>query len=212
MIRQCRPFLAFNNARLRKELEPYDKLSWWGAQPLHDSYTPQFYLNGKEICRPGQYFKMEDVAVPPEAVGPRNEFVHASVRLRFLRAQMTAQHKEGGVGAVEPKVKLDKYDCTAMAGFRLELVKNPAEPKQRYKWVKEVVHNGKPKSVELMEDPLGEDECAMLTDDLADEVRELLDDPARSDKLIGIPLVVEEESAFNPVGMFKKARRYIGFA
>ncbi|KAJ7792754.1 hypothetical protein B0H14DRAFT_3889701 [Mycena olivaceomarginata] len=168
MIRQCRPFLAFNNKRLEKELEPY---------------TFQFYLNGQQIRRPAQYPKMQN----GHEVGPFNESVHMSVRLRLLRARMLAKHKEDGgpVVATEtmglkvdpdkegsPSMVLssdlfDNYDCKAMAGFRLELV-DPSKPGGGYKWVK-----GK---VELMEDQLGEDERNMLDK----RVRELLDDPAKN--------------------------------
>jgi hypothetical protein len=169
MIRQCRPFLAFNNKRLEEELEPYEALPWWGAQPLHNSYTPEFYLNGQEIRRPGQY-------PDGQKVGVFNEFVHASVWLRLLRARMLKHKKDGGrVGETEmmglrqegTEDLSDKYDCKAMAGFRLELP-DPTKPGDGYKWVK-----GK---VVLEEDQLGEDERNMLDK----RVRELLDDPAKN--------------------------------
>ncbi|KAJ6504982.1 hypothetical protein C8R45DRAFT_923284 [Mycena sanguinolenta] len=218
MIHQCRPFLAFNNKRLEKELEPYKALPWWGAQPLHDSYTIQFRLNGQEIRRPGQYFEMQDVAKPLNAVGPQKEVVHASVRLRLLRARLMGKHKMGGVRIVEMdtmglKVKRDKegnasmvpsdeYDCTAMAGFRLEL-RNPAEPKEGYKWVKKMDDG---KGVELWEDQLGEDECKLLDDD----VRKLLDDPAKN---VGLqfPAVHAAEPGSKTPGMFDKIRGYLPF-
>ncbi|KAJ7828573.1 hypothetical protein B0H14DRAFT_2594582 [Mycena olivaceomarginata] len=56
-------FLAFNNKRLEKELEPYEALPY---------YTFEFYLNGQEIRRPGQYPKMQN----GQEVNPFNESVH----------------------------------------------------------------------------------------------------------------------------------------
>ncbi|KAJ7806706.1 hypothetical protein B0H14DRAFT_3483888 [Mycena olivaceomarginata] len=177
MVRQCRPFLAFNNKRLEKELEPYEALPWWGAQPLHNSYTFEFYLNGQQIRRPGQYPKMQD----GHEVGPFNESVHASVRLRLLRARMLKHKKDGGRVVETEMMGLkeegtdelsDKYDCKAMAGFRLELI-NPAKPEKGYKWVKKMDGGA---DVELMEDQLGEDERKMLDEG----VRKLLDNPAKN--------------------------------
>ncbi|KAJ6544558.1 hypothetical protein DFH09DRAFT_1389857 [Mycena vulgaris] len=224
MIRQCRPLLAFNNKRLEEELEPYEALPWWGAQPLHNSYTMQFYLNGQQIRRPGQYFKMQDVAVPPHEVGPLKEFVHASVRLRLLRAQMLAEHRENGgpvvetetMGLKEPKEKpdeerypsmvqsdklSDKYDCKAMAGFRLELVDRD-QPSKGYKWVKRM-DDGKP--VELMEDRLGEEERNLLDP----RVRKLLDDPKKNEGLEFPGLHAAETGS---KGMLNKVWGYFGYS
>ncbi|KAJ7208304.1 hypothetical protein GGX14DRAFT_567027 [Mycena pura] len=211
MIRQCRPLLAFNNKCLERELEPYEALRWWGAQPLHDSYTLQFYLNGQEIRRPGQYFEMQDVAAPAE-VGPRNELVHASVRLRLLRARMLETQKKASGRGVENammglRVKADddelsdRYDCRAMAGFRLALV-NPAEPRKGYKWVKKIDGG---KVVELIEDQLGEDERNMLDH----RVRELLDDPAKN---VGVefPELHAAETGSKTPGMLGKVWGYLG--
>ncbi|KAJ7096808.1 hypothetical protein C8R44DRAFT_889413 [Mycena epipterygia] len=45
MIRQCRPHLVLDETRLRKMFSSRDA-EWWGAQPLHDSFTFAFLLNG----------------------------------------------------------------------------------------------------------------------------------------------------------------------
>ncbi|KAF8134082.1 hypothetical protein K438DRAFT_1787381 [Mycena galopus ATCC 62051] len=214
MIHQCSPFLAFNDSRLRKELERHGAQPWWGAQPLHDSFTFKYHLNGQEIRRPGQYFERQGVSVPPNAVSPQKEFVHASVRLRLLRARMLANHKKDNGTVVKTetmglKVELDKegtssmvssdklsdkYDCRAMAGFRLELIK-PAEPKKGYKWVKKMDGG---KVIELMEDQLEEEERNMLDQ----HSRELLDDAAKNDGL-EFP---------EPKGVFNKVWGYFGYS
>ncbi|KAJ7363108.1 hypothetical protein DFH08DRAFT_767398 [Mycena albidolilacea] len=212
MIRQCRPFLAFNNKRLEKELEPDDALLWWGAQPLHNSYTFQFYLNGQEIRRPGQYLKKQKKQDGHE-VGPFNESVHASVRLRLLRAQMLESQKKDGGRVVETEMmglreegtdKLsDKYDCKAMAGFQLELIESNKSEK-RYKWVKKMDGG---ENIELMEDQLGEDELKMLDEG----VRKLLDGPVGDVKL-GFPELHAAETGSKTPGMMNKFWGYLGYS
>ncbi|KAJ7144283.1 hypothetical protein C8R44DRAFT_865236 [Mycena epipterygia] len=125
MICQCRPHLAFDERRLDK-----------------------VFSSGDEWRKPGQYFEMQDVTRLPEAVVPLKEFVHASMRLWLLRTQ----NKEKGGVRVEGKPKTEpsnKYDFEAMAGFKLELV-NHRNPKQGYKWVKKIVHEGKVSEVHAL--------------------------------------------------------------
>ncbi|KAJ7029428.1 hypothetical protein C8F04DRAFT_1043250, partial [Mycena alexandri] len=57
MIRQCTPLLAFNDTGLSEEFK--DTRAWWGAQPLHDSYSLQYRVNGQVIRQPGQYFGIQ---------------------------------------------------------------------------------------------------------------------------------------------------------
>ncbi|KAJ7140974.1 hypothetical protein C8R44DRAFT_866645 [Mycena epipterygia] len=203
MIRQCRTHLAFDERRLDEVFSARDA-EWWGAQPMHDSFSFEYHLNGQERRKPGQYFEMQHVAPLPTAVAPLKEFIHPSVRLRLLRAQ------EDGV-RVEGETKLShKYDSAAMAGFTLKLV-NDTDPKQGYKWVKQIVHEGKHSEVQLMEDRLGEEERSMLPDNLL----KLLDNRKLANKL-EFPMAEGEKAALEAAekgtkpGMVKRALGYIG--
>jgi hypothetical protein len=170
MIRLCSPYLAFKKwhpKRITSKESSDIHVDWLGAQPLHDSYTWPSNMNGTKLRTPGQYHEKQHVAPPPTPFGgPLKEFVHASVRLRLLRA------RKGGV-RVQGKTKLsDSYDCDAMVGFKLKLV-DDSDAKKGYKWVNEE------KGIELMEEPLRPEERDMLTPELL----RLLDDQTASAKL-----------------------------
>ncbi|KZV98390.1 hypothetical protein EXIGLDRAFT_728123 [Exidia glandulosa HHB12029] len=123
-----------------REDQPMDTVEWIAAQPLHDSMTPTFKAAGRQARTPGAYRKMEGVRRPTGDVGPANERVHWSVRLRLLHAVhghgvRTGQKMSGGWFGKGLKDEhgypvwdvAHKFECEAMKGFAgdIELEEDP---------------------------------------------------------------------------------------
>jgi len=87
MVDQCHEFLAFDQPRSFFDPVLNDKKrSLWAAQPLHNSMTGVFKAGKVRYRAPGEYEDLDPFTGKPVAVGPTNESIHPSVRMRLLKS------------------------------------------------------------------------------------------------------------------------------
>ncbi|KAF9523020.1 hypothetical protein CPB83DRAFT_899147 [Crepidotus variabilis] len=131
MVDQCRPFLAFDEPwGFFNPVVDGKTRSLWATHPIHNSMTGVFKAGKVRYRAPGEYEHLDPFTGKPVAVGPTNESVHPSVRMRILKAH---------------DFKID-WQLVAMNGFRL--VRNGKD--DGWEWVK-TVGGAKGKEVRLAE-------------------------------------------------------------
>ena len=117
MTDQCRGLLVFD-----EPLGFFDPVlddqgrSLWAAQPVHNSMTGVFKAGKVRYRAPGEHEHLDRFTGKPVAVGPTNESIHPSVRMRLLKSS---------------DFKFD-WQLVAMNGFHLARTTSP----DGWEWVK----------------------------------------------------------------------------
>lgn len=130
--------------------------------------TGVYILGGRTIRTPGAYYKPDpDTGQPmPKPLRQTNEYIHASVRSRFLL---------GGPG-IEDR---GRYEATALRGYKLKTSSgDPSSERPVPIWVPRSRHNG---ASRLPESPLWETEKELLRTD-PEMYEYLFEGPKRSNR------------------------------
>ena len=163
MTDQCRGLLAFDEPPgFFDPVLDDKKRSLWAAQPLHNSMTGVFKAGGVKYRAPGEYEHLDPFTGKPIVVGPTNESIHPSVRVRLLKSS---------------DFKLD-WQLVAMNGFHLVRTTSPSG----WEWVKTLeLAGGARKDIRIPEYKVEEGswESRLMTK----EDKEMLDEAQLSKKL-----------------------------